>query len=92
NLKYVSYGVRNVNTVKNVSISSLNAYDLNSFGFKLDTNVDNVNLSNINIVKTLTEGIDVSINGTVTVNITNANVSDATGTGFKLTTAGTSII
>lgn len=92
NLKYVSYGVRNVNTVKNVSISSLNAYDLNSFGFKLDTNVDNVNLSNINIVKTLTEGIDVSINGTETVNITNANVSDATGTGFKLTTAGTSII
>ena len=92
NLKYVKFGLNNVNKVSSVNISNFNLYDSNAFGIKFDNNVDKINLSGINIVKTTTDGIDVSITGTEVVNIVNSSVSDATGIGYKLTTAGNALI
>ncbi|MGB4897977.1 MAG: hypothetical protein WBP57_06055, partial [Ignavibacteria bacterium] len=92
NLKYVKFGLNNVNKVSSVNISNFNLYDSNTFGIKFDNNVDKINLSGINIVKTTTDGIDVSITGTEVVNIVNSSISDATGIGYKLTTAGNALI
>lgn len=92
NLKYVKFGINNVNKVSSVNISNFNLYDSNTFGIKFDNNVDKINLSGINILKTTTEGVDISITGSSVVNVNNSNVSDATGSGYKLTTAGNSII
>lgn len=92
NLKYVKFGLNNVNKISSVNISNFNLYDSNTFGIKFDNNVDKINLSGLNIVKTTTDGIDVSITGTELVNISNSSVSDATGIGYKLTTAGNSTI
>jgi len=92
NLKYVKFGLNNVNKVSNVNISNFNLYDSQTFGIKFDNNVDKINLSGLNIVQTTTDGIDVSITGSEVVNIVNSNISDATGIGYKLTTAGTSLI
>lgn len=92
NLKYVKFGLNNVNKISNVNISNFNLYDSQTFGIKFDNNVDKINLSGVNIVKTTTDGIDVSLTGTEVVNIVNSSVSDATGTGYKLTTAGNALI
>ena len=92
NLKYVKFGLKNVNKISNVNISNFNLYDSQLFGIKFDNNVDKINLSGINIIKTGTEGIDVSITGSAVVNIVNSNISDATGIGYKLTTAGNALI
>ena len=92
NLKYVKFGLNNVNKVSNVNISNFNLYDSNTFGIKFDNNVDKINLSGINIIKTGAEGIDVSITGSEVVNIVNSSVSDATGIGYKLTTSGNALI
>lgn len=92
NLKYVKFGLNNVNKVSNVNISNFNLYDSQNFGIKFDNNVDKINLSGLNIVKTGSEGIDVALTGSAVVNIVNSSVSDATGIGYKLNTAGNSII
>ena len=93
NLKYVKYGIINVNKVSNVNISNFNLYDSETTGINFGGgNVDKINLSGINIVKTITEGVKISLSGSAVININNSNVSDATTTGYALTTAGTSII
>jgi len=92
NLKYVKFGLNNVNKVSNVNISNFNLYDSQLFGIKFDNNVDKINLSGINIIKTSTDGIDISITGTEVVNIVNSSISDAIGIGYKLTTAGNALI
>lgn len=92
NLKFVKFGLANVNKVSNVNISNFNLYDSQTFGIKFDNNVDKINLSGINIIQTTTEGIDASITGSAVVNISNSNISNATNAGYKLTTASTSII
>ena len=92
NIKYTSFGIKNVNYISSINLSNINMYDISSFGVKFDSNVDKINISSINIIKTATEGIDISIGNSQVVNITNANVSEAIGAGFKLTTSGTGII
>ena len=92
-LKYVRYGLNNVNKVSNINISNFNLYDSNTFGINLSGgDVDKINLTGINIVKTTTEGIKISLSGSQTVNIVNANVSDATTTGFELTAVASGTI
>ena len=92
NLKHVKFGLNNVNKVSSVNISNFNLYDSNTFGIKFDNNIDKINLSGLNIVKTSTNAIDVSVTGSAVVNIVNSSVSDATGIGYKLTTAGNALI
>jgi hypothetical protein len=92
NLKYVKFGINNVNKVSSINISNFNLYDSNTFGIKFDNNVDKINITGVNIVKTASEGLDVSLTGSSVININNSNVSDATGIGYKLTTVGNSII
>lgn len=49
NLSYTSFGIRNVNTIKNVNISNINMFNVSGNGFQFNANSTDINIGNHNL-------------------------------------------
>jgi hypothetical protein len=88
NLKYLNYGITTDGSANDLNINSVNIYDIGGRGIDFDSQIDRLNIDNINIDKVSEYGLVLSSAGFQTKNISNVSAKNITQGSIDISLSG----